>query len=62
MKWPQHYTTNGKTDFNGKSTIYFSKKAPSEKSEYKYYEKLKELKHKFDIEVGKSSSLEIQAF
>lgn len=52
-RWPQHYTTNGKIDFNGKSSIYFTKKPePDTAHKDKYYEKLKELKHKFDVEIG----------
>ncbi|RZF44088.1 hypothetical protein LSTR_LSTR004460 [Laodelphax striatellus] len=57
MNWPQHYTTNGKIDFNGKSTIYFSKKeAPKEGADEhdKYVQKLKWFKHNLELEFGMS--------
>ncbi|NEU32743.1 hypothetical protein GN156_18690, partial [bacterium LRH843] len=59
MQWPQHYTTNGKIDFSGKSSIYFSKKdsAPKEAAadeHDKYMQKLKAFKHNLELEFGMS--------
>ncbi|XP_075230090.1 retinoid- and fatty-acid binding glycoprotein apolipophorin [Lycorma delicatula] len=59
MKWPQHYTTNGKIDFNGKSTIYFSKKAAPATPENSndFIEKIKYYKHQFDLEIGNTQKV-----